>query len=64
MSYAKIVFGFIDSFSKFSRQLPYVSKCEISGMGGVLKNVNVALCGMKNVDLTKEAIKVLGVYMI
>ena len=32
--------------SKFSGQLPYVSKCEISGMGGVLKNVNVALCGM------------------
>ena len=30
---------------------------------GVLKNVNVALCGMKNVDLTKETIKTLDVHI-
>lgn len=50
----KIVFSLIDSFSKFSRLRPYVSKCEVK------KNINVTLCGMGNADLTKETIKLLG----
>ena len=32
------------------------SQCKIASMG-VLKYVNVALCGRKNVELTKEIIK-------
>ena len=30
---------------------------------GVLKNVNVTLCGMKNISLAKESIKMLGVHI-
>ena len=56
------VFSLIDTFSKFSGLRPNIKKCEIAGIG-VLKNVNVALCGMKNVDLTKETIKILGVHL-
>ena len=29
---------------------------------GVLENVNVALGGMKNITLTKESIKILGIH--
>ena len=39
-----------------------LNKCEIAGIG-VLKNVNVALCGMKNINQNKESIKMLGVYI-
>ena len=38
----------IKSFSNFSGLRPYLDKCEIAGIG-VLKNVNVALRGMKNI---------------
>ena len=38
------------------------SKCKIAGIG-VLKNVNVALCVMKNVNLSNETIKILGVHI-
>ena len=55
ISYVKIVFSLIDSFSKFSGLRVDASKCEIAGMGA-LKNINVALCGMKNIDLTKETV--------
>ena len=41
---------------------PNFTKCEIAGIG-VLKSVNVALCGMKCLDLTKECIKILGVHI-
>ena len=58
----KIVFSLIDNFSRFSRLHPNVSKCEIAGIG-ILKNVNVALRGMENVDLTKETIKILSVHI-
>ena len=58
----KIVLSFIDSFSKFSRLRLNVTKGEIAGIG-VMENVNVALCGMKNVDLTKKTIKILGVHI-
>ena len=48
----KIVFSLIDSFSKLSRQCPNVRICETAGIG-IVKNVNMPLCGMRNVDLTK-----------
>ena len=41
---------------------PNLSKCEIAGIG-VLKDANVALCGLKSVNLTKESIKILGVHL-
>ena len=59
ISSAKIVLSLTGSFSKFSRLRPNISKCDTVGID-VLENVNVALCGMKNVDLTKETIKILG----
>ena len=62
LSPVKIVFSLLDTLSKFSGLRPNVSKCEIAGIS-VLKNVNVALCIMKNVDLTKETIIVLGVHI-
>ena len=37
------------------------SKCEVARIG-VLKGVQVAVCGMKCIDLRNEAIKILGVY--
>ena len=58
----KIVFSLIDSFSKFSGLHPNASKREIAEIG-TMKNVNVALCGIKNADLTKETIKTLGVHI-
>ena len=39
-----------------------VDECKIAGIG-VLKNINVALCRMKNTNLTKESIKILGVHI-
>lgn len=60
ISSAKIVFGLIDSFSKFVGFRPNVSKCELAGIY-VLKNVDLALCSMKTAYLTKETIKMLGV---
>ena len=46
----------------FSRLCPNLDKCKIAGIG-VLKNVNVALLGMKNINLTKESIKNLGLHI-
>ena len=57
ISFIKVVLKDLQSFSSFSG-LP----CEITGIG-VLKSVNVALCGMKCLDLTKECIKILGVHI-
>ena len=37
---------------QLSRFRPNLNKCEIAGIG-VLENINVALCGMKNINLTK-----------
>ena len=50
----------IEFFSKFSGLRPNINKCEIAGIG-VLKNVNVVLCGVKNINLTEESLKILGV---
>ena len=44
----------------FSGLRPNLDKCEKAGKR-VLKNLNMALCGMKNINPTKENIKILGV---
>ena len=48
-------------FSSFSGLKPNISKCDICGLGP-LKGVEMAVCGMQSVDLTRDAIKILGVY--
>ena len=62
MNSVKNVFSLIDNFLKVSGLRPNIKKCKIAGIG-VLKKVDVALCGMKNVNLTKETIKILGVHI-
>ena len=52
----------IKSFSNFSGLRPNLDKCQIAEIE-VSKNVNVTLCGMKNISLTKESIKILGVHI-
>ena len=37
-----------------------MSKCEIAGIRS-LKGVEIAVCGMKNIDLTKDAVKIIGI---
>ena len=51
----------INYFSSFTGLKPSPSKCEVAGIGA-LKGVNVAICRIKCIDLTKEAIKILGVF--
>ena len=58
----KLVLKDLQCFSSFSGLRPNFTKCEIARIG-VLKSVNVALCGMKCLDLTKECIKVLAVHI-
>ena len=41
---------------------PNLSKCEINGIGS-LKDANVALYGLKSLNLTKECIKILGAHI-
>ena len=48
-------------FSNFSGLKLNSSKCEICGIGAK-KGDKTALCGFKNVDLTSDAIRVLGVH--
>ena len=58
------VFETLNIFHKFSLVSglsPNTTKCEIAGIG-TLKGVNVALCGMKCLNLTKETVKILGVH--
>ena len=55
------VINSLNSFSKYSGLKPNASKCEIAGIG-VLNGVNVALCGMKSIDLCKDSVKILGTY--
>ena len=47
-------------FSSFYDLSPNMSKCEIAGIGS-LKGVKIAVCGMKNIDLTKDAVKIIGI---
>ena len=48
-------------FSSFSGLKLNTSKCASCGLGP-LKGVEIAVCGMQSVDLTKDAIKILGTY--
>ena len=47
--------------SSLSVLKPNISNCEICGLSP-LKAVEMAVCGMQSVDLTRDAIKILGVY--
>ena len=58
----KVILSSLDQFYTFSGLRPNICKCEIAGIG-VLKDANVALCGLKSVNLTKESIKILGVHL-
>ena len=49
------------AFSFFSGLKPNKSKCEIARVG-LLKGVNVALCGMECANLEKDTIKILGIH--
>ena len=51
----------VNYFSSFTNLKPNMSKCEVAGIGA-LKGLKVAICGIKRIDLTKEAIKILGVF--
>ena len=57
----KIIFTLFDTFSAYSGFKLNYSKCELCGIGA-LKDVDTALCKVKNVNLTNNAIKILGVY--
>ena len=48
-------------FSSFSGLKPKICKCEICGLSP-LKGVEMAVCGMQSVDLTRDDIKILGIY--
>ena len=52
----------IKSFSDCSELCPNLDKSEIAGIG-VLKNLNVAPCGLKNINVTKGSISILGVHI-
>ena len=47
-------------FSSFLGLKPNIPKCEICGLGP-LKRVEMAVCRMQSVDLTRDAIKILGI---
>ena len=49
------------TFFLFSGLKPNLIKCEIAGIGA-LKGVQVAVCGMKCIDLCNKAINILGTY--
>ena len=51
----------INYFSSFTGLKPNLSKYEVDGIGA-LKGIKVTICGIKCTDLTKEAIKILGVF--
>ena len=50
-------------FASFSGLKPNISKCEICGLGP-LKGVEMPVCGMQSFDLTRDAIKILGIYFL
>ena len=50
-----------NTFSKLSGLKPNKSKCDIAGIGA-LKGVQVALCGMRFIDLVSNIVKILGIY--
>ena len=48
-------------FSSFSGFKPNKSKCEVAGIGA-LKGVNIALCGVKYIELRLNTVKILGIH--
>ena len=50
-----------DISSKFFGLRPNKSKCEIAGIDG-LNRVQLALCGMRCIDLVSNIVKILGIY--
>ena len=48
-------------FSKFLGLKPNLTKCEVFGIG-VLKGVQVAVCGVKYINLKIDTIKTLGIH--
>ena len=52
----------INYFSSFTPLKPNLCKCEVAGIGA-LKGIKVEICGIKCIDLTKDAIKILGVFI-
>ena len=59
-SVTKIIQTF-EHFSFFSGLNPDKSKCEITGIG-VVKEVQMALCGMECVNLRYNIIEILGIH--
>ena len=51
----------MSSQNSFSGLKPNKEECEVAGIG-VKKGVKVALCGMKNINLKKKTVKILGVH--
>ena len=47
-------------FSSFSVLSPNMSKCEVASIAS-LKGFETAVCGTKNIDLTKNAVKIIGI---
>ena len=58
----KKVMNVFDTFSIYSGLKPNKFKREIAGIG-VLKGVSVELCGMKCIDLTKNSVKILVIFL-
>ena len=52
----------INYFSSFTLLKPNLCKCEVAGIGA-LKKIKVEIYGIKCIDLTKDAIKILGVFI-
>ena len=55
------VIQIFEYFSIFSGLKPNKSKCEMAGIG-VLRGVQMALCGMECVNLKNNTIKILGIH--
>ena len=51
----------LNAFSSFPGSKPNKTKCAIAGIG-VLNGVQMALCGMKCVNIINETMKILDVY--
>ena len=48
-------------FSRLSRLKPNLTKSEIADIG-VLKGVQVAVCGLRCIDLNNDTLKILGTH--
>ena len=53
----------LNTFSNFSGLKRNKTKCEIVSIG-VLNGVQVALCGMKCVNLNNKTVKIIGVHFL